>query len=330
MSEVDNSQNNEEISLRDVYLILRAKARLILGFTLIPALLALVVSLVLPKVYSSRAVFSVTLSQDRPEFKSAPTPPGITQGFAEVIRNDGLRKELSEPDTKIQDFYQSKFDERKNIWTLTAMGNTPEQAQARAQKLAEVARDYAITQVGGTIRSNYEATMAQNTVDLGVAENTLKRLLAEQPNIGAPNNDPNVAAGLEATRVNPQAARSSNPALVSVSLQMAQLRATRAQLQSQIASIKSLLNDNNEFKLLVGRGMQVQVLADPTAPLEADFPRPFLYTALAAVLGLLIGLVAAFVSEALRDPNAVNAPKTPQNVVVRGRQPQSGQPQSGD
>jgi LPS O-antigen subunit length determinant protein (WzzB/FepE family) len=326
MNDVDNSPTNDEISLRDVYLIIRAKVRLILAFTLIPTVLALAVSLLLPKVYSSRAVFSVTLSQDRPEFKSAPTPPGITQGFSEVIRNDGLRKELNEPDARIQDFYQSKFDERKNIWTLTTSGNTPDQALARAQKLAEAARNYAIAQVGGTIRSNYEATLAQYTVDLGVAENTLKRLLLEQPNIGVTNTDPNVAAGLEATRVNPQAARSSNPAQVSVSLQLAQLRATRAQLQSQIASIQSLLNDNKEFKLLVGRGMQVQVLADPTAPLEADFPRPFLYTALAAVLGLLIGLVAAFISEALRDPNAINTPKSAPSVVMRGR----NQPQSGD
>jgi LPS O-antigen subunit length determinant protein (WzzB/FepE family) len=326
MSDVDNSPTNDEISLRDVYLILRAKARLIMGFTLIPALLVLAASLVLPKTYSSRAVFSMTLTQDRPEFKSAPTPPGITQGFSEVIRNDGLRKELGESDAGIQELYQSKFDERKNIWTLTALGNTPEQALSRAQKLAEVAKDYAITQVGGTIRTNYEANLAQYTVDLGVAENTLKRLLIEQPKIGAINTDPNVAAGLEATRVNPQAARSSNPAQVSVSLQLAQLRATRAQLQSQIGSIQALLNDNKEFKLLVGRGMQVQTLAEPTAAIEADFPRPFLYTSLAAVLGLLVGLVAAFVTEALRDPNAVNTPKAAPNLVMRGR----NQPQSGD
>ncbi len=326
MIEVDNNTNNEEISLRDVYLILRAKARLILGFTLIPALFVFVASLLLPKVYSSRAVFSVTLNQDRPEFKSAPTPPGITQGFAEVIRNDGLRKQLGELDVRVQDFYQSKFDERKNIWTLTTSADTPEGALTRAQKLGEVAKNYAITQVGGTIRTNYEANLAQYKVDLGVAENTLKRLMVEQPNIGAPNTDPNVAAALESARVNPQAARSSNPAQVSVSLQMAQLRATRAQLQSQIASIESLLNDNNEFKSLVGRGMQVQVLAEPTAAIEADFPRPLLYTALAGVIGLLIGLVGAFVTEALRDPNAVSAPKPIRNPTIGGR----NQPQSGD
>ncbi|WP_223299805.1 hypothetical protein [Meiothermus taiwanensis] len=48
----------------------------------------------------------------------------------------------------------------------------------------------------------------------------------------------------------------------------------------------------------------MQVLVPPAEPLRPSFPRPALFTVVAGVLGLLMGVLWAFIAEAVRSPDS--------------------------
>lgn len=73
-----------------------------------------------------------------------------------------------------------------------------------------------------------------------------------------------------------------------------------AQLEARIDTLKQFLNEPDSINQLVGQALQVQTLVPPAEPLRPTSPRPVLYTAIAAVLGLLLSLLWAFVAEAIR------------------------------
>jgi capsular polysaccharide biosynthesis protein len=293
-----NSQ--DEISLRDIYLILKKNISIVFGSTIGVGLIVLLMALVLPANYSSQAVLNLAVDNERAELKAAPTAVGLSQGLIQLVNNESLAAELKEE--RIQDIYKAKFDDKKSLLTLTANGNTANQAFERAKKFEQVAIAYFQNQIAQVVKTNLSANLAQSKLDIATTTDNLKRLEPLlQTSQGIPNNAENAAA-LESQGVNPQLARANNPALVNLALQVSQLKVGLAAQQARQISLENLLGNSTAFAAFLGQGFQVQVLSKPNPALEPEFPKPGLMTALGLVAGLLLGVVGAFILEALRAP----------------------------
>ncbi len=289
---------NDEISLRDVYLIIKKHFRLILGITAFVTAVALILVLVLPKTFSSQVVLNLSVNAERPEFKAAPNAVGLSQGFIQLVNNESLATILQEE--RLESIFKAKYDDKKSLLTLNAYADNPELALSRAERFQIAAVNYFNEQISNTVRTNLKSTLAQLEIDLSSSQDNLKRL---EPLLnstkGIVNNTQDTAA-LESKGIDPQLARASNPALVNLALQISQVKVGLAALQAKQNSLGSILQNQKAFDSLLGQGFQVQVLAVPAKAIVAEAPRPLMITTLAAVAGLLIGLVGAFVLEALR------------------------------
>ncbi len=306
----------DEISLRDVYLILKKYSRFILGCTIGAAGIALIASFVLPKSFSSQATLNIAIGADRAEFKGAPSAVGLAQGFIQQVEKESLTNELKEE--RLENIFKAKYDDKKALLNLTAVGESPEQALTRAGRIETSFRDYAEKQVSGAVRTNLEGSLAQSKIDLASSSENLKRLEPLLKTTPRSQIDGVSAAALESNGVDPQLARTSNAAFVNLALQVTQLKAGVVAIQSRIISLEGILKNATAFKGLLGQGFQIQTLAVPSLPLTHDSPRAGIITALAAVAGLLLGLVGAFILEALRPETAQNKINPSRNELTRG------------
>lgn len=327
----------EEISLRDVYLILKKNIRLIVGITLAAIILAGLAAFLLPKSYSSQVVMNLAIdlrqtldskqlggskridASKQTEITVAPTPAGLAQSFVQSVNNESLAQKLKEESSV--NIYKAKYDDKKELLTLSAFGTTAELALERAKRFQTVAEEYFILKIGNVVRTNLTSQLAQIQVDTALITDNIKRLEAVLPKMKGSPSDPTTAAALEDRDVNQPLARANNPALVSLTLQIAELRINLAEAQARQVSLQATLKNPVTFNALLGQGFQAQVLAEPALALSAESPKPLIMIVLAAVAGLLIGLVTAFVLEALRPQN--------QNELTRGTN-QPLQASSGD
>ena len=287
---------SDELSLRDVFAVLKRRRGLIIALPIALALVTLAVTLLLPKSYSSRAIYNFSVAT------GLPNAAGLAQAYT-----DQLSTAVAAADLGVElpaQVFQSKFDEKKGLWTLTAKGESPLEAQRLAQRLASNLASYLAKLRIDIATQTQTAALSVTRVALRDAKEQLQRL---EPLLKSSSqvveNSPVVAAALEGQQgVGAQAARSSNVTAVSLALQINSFRLNVATLESRLVAIQKLLGSPDELKSSIGEQISLQVIAPPGQPLEADFPRPVLFTALAAVLGLLIALIAAFVLEALREP----------------------------
>ena len=295
----------DEISLRDLYVILHRWRFLIVGLTLGAALVALAVSLVLPKRYESVGVYSLSLETDKmtAPLTNLPTLTGLMQGYSDSLGTTARTKELAEAVT--QGLFAAKYDEKRGLWSLTGVGVTPELAKERADRLMLSAQNYIEDRVSNSVKVNIAGTLEQSKVDLSILEQSLQRIgdaMVTTPQVS--NRDGATTAGLEAQSVNPLSARSNNPAFVALAVQQSQLKAQRAQLQARVQTYTELVNNPARLKAFTGQALSIQTIAEPTVPQSATSPRPALIAAIAGILGLLIGLILPFLIEAVRDPEA--------------------------
>ena len=296
----------DEISLRDLYVVLHRWRLFILGVTLGAALLALVVSLILPKKFESKGVYSLSLVTDRmvAPLNNLPGLVGLAQGYNDSLNTTTLAAALQESEPS--SVFSAKFDEKRGLWTLTGQGPTPALAKERAQRLMKSARAYLEGRIVAGIRVNIAGALEQSRLDLSITKQSLDgitQILATTPQVS--NRDGATTAGLESQGVGPQSARSNNPAYVSLAVQQSQLRAQQAQSRARVQSYTDLQKDPARLQAFAGQAFSVQTISEPTEPLIATSPRPALYAAIAGVIGLLIGLLVPFVVEAIRDPDLV-------------------------
>jgi LPS O-antigen subunit length determinant protein (WzzB/FepE family) len=292
------TNSTDELSLRDVAAVLKRYRGLIVTLPIAVALLTLVITLLLPKSYSSRAIYNFSVAT------GLPNAVGLAQAYTDQLNTAAVAANLGVEQPT--DVFQSKFDEKKGLWTLTAKGGSPLEAQRLAQRLTGHLKTY-LDKLRFDIATQMQSSALSVTrVSLRDAKEQLQRL---EPLLKSSSqvveNSPVVAAALEGQQgVGAQAARSSNVTAVSLALQINSFRLNVATLESKLVAIQKLLGSSEELKNSIGEQISLQVIAPPGQPLEADFPRPMLFTALAAVLGLLIALIAAFILEALREPRS--------------------------
>lgn len=271
------------------------------------ALGTLVVCLLLPRKYESRALVSVTVSGQilsaqlvtSQLLANLPTPPALAQAFTQLISTRALTVALGSdrPDR----VYDAKFDEKKALLTLRAKGATPSEAKQRAEKLLAIAQSNLQDRLTDAARANAYSALEQARIDSKTAARILedvRNVLRGTKRITAA---PGVAAGLEALSVDPAVARSPSPAYTYLSLQEAQQEAALAQGRARAESLQGVLNETDALRKLVGQALQVQVLAPPAEPLDPASPRPLRAAALAALATAALGTLFILFAEALED-----------------------------
>lgn len=273
----------------------------ILGFALALALITLLWSLLWPKTYTSRVVVSLSLANQSSQglLNNLPSLPGLAQGFVDLQQTKLLANQLGVDDPTR--FYQARFDEKRGLLFLTAKGRTAAEAVQRAERILEVARRYLERNLLEGAQANLRAALTQARLDLRAAQDGLKGIQSQlrlAPDRAASN--PTIIVGLEARGNDPQAARTANPAYTSLSLDESRLRSQIAQLEARINTLSEFLQQPNVIGQLVSQALLVQVLVPPAEPLRQSFPRPLLFTVIAGMLGLLLGVLWAFVLEAVR------------------------------
>lgn len=301
----NEAQVSDEISLRDIYLVLKQRARLILGLSVGLAMITLVSSLLWPKTYTSQVVVSLSLSNQSSQglLNNLPSLAGLAQGFVDLQQTKLLANQLGVDDPTR--FYKARFDEKRGLLFLTAQGRTAAEAEERAERILQVARTYLERNLLEGAQANLRAAQTQARLDLRAAQDGLKGIQAQiriAPD--RTSSDATIAAGLEARGNDPQAARAGNPAYTSLSLDESRLRSQIAQLEARITTLTDFLKQPDAIGQLVSQALLVQVLVPPAEPLRPSFPRPVLFMVVAGVLGLLLGVLWAFVAEAIRPREA--------------------------
>lgn len=296
----------DEISLRDLYLVLHRWRRVILGVTLGAALLVFVVSQLLPKTFTSTVVVSLNLnaqSNQQGLLNNLPSLPGLAQGFVDLQSTTLLSEDLKAANPS--QYYKAKFDDKRGLLNLIAVGTNPAEAKERADRLLNVLRKYLRERMVDGVSSNTRAALTQTQLDVEAARKSLQRIQEELKSFASSGrSDATLAAGLEARQVDPQSARANSPAYTSLSLDESRLRSQVAQMEARTDTLKQLLNQPDSINQLVGQALLVQVLVPPAEPLRPTFPRPLLFTAIAGILGFLFSILWAFIAEAIRPKDA--------------------------
>jgi uncharacterized protein involved in exopolysaccharide biosynthesis len=307
---VNEVQGSEELSLRDLYLVLYRWRAFIGVFTVVCVVIALAVSFALPKRYSSKVTVSLSLLNQTTVAGSGlsnqllvnlPSLLALAQGFGDLLNTRALVSQLDA--TAPADVYKVQFDEKKGVFSLTAKGETPQESRENAERLLEISQNYIQDNISAAVITNISALITQSKLDLSSAQGNL-RVLQESLK-QTPSETRTIEAIIPAQvggSSSAVSARSVSPAYSTLSIQEANLRVSVAQSKGRIETLTRLQSDPAEIKKLIGQAVQIQVLTPAAEPLNAEQPRPLLYAGLSGVLGLLIALVIPFIAEAIRDP----------------------------
>lgn len=305
--------SQDEVSLRDLYVILRRWRVLIAVLTLIPMIVTLLVCLILPRVYVSKVTLSLGLNGQSVGgsgitaqlLTNLPSLAGLAQGFTDLMGTKVIAGQLgdSDPDRK----YTARFLEKQGLFALTARGGSSIESLKNAQRFSEVAKQYFKGRLVLAVISNLESLLTRSRIDIANMQENLRRLQIELKN--TPPETRTIEALLPSTAGSGRAngalsARGTSPAFATLSVQEATLRTGLAQSQALIEALESIQRQPGELDKLIGQALQLQELVPAAEPLRPDQPRPLLYTLIAGVLGLFIGLIAPFVIEAVREPTA--------------------------
>jgi hypothetical protein len=276
-------------------------------------LLTFLVCALLPKVYESQALVSVTVSGQvlsaqlvtSQLFANLPTSPALAQAFTQLISTRALTAALGTD--RPNRVYDAKFEEKKALLTLRAKGGTRVEAKQRAEKLLAIAQSNLQDRLTDAARANAYSALEQARIDTRTAARILEdvqRVLRSAPRTFAA---PGVAAGLEALKVDPAIARSPSPAFTYLSLQEAQQEAALSQAQARAEALQGVLNETDALRKLVGQALQVQVLAPPAEPLDPASPRPVRTAALAALATAGLGTLLVLLLDSLEGAQSPTA-----------------------
>jgi phosphate/sulfate permease len=302
----------EEVSLRDVYLVYKRQRVLFWALLLVFPLVGLLVGLLLPKTFASKAVLSLKLqseqltsqavrsdqfsSDTQQIFSNLPSVPALVQAFQVGLEADQVTTQSGQVlDATL------KFDEKNGSLELLNSASKPELAKGNVEKILLSATSFMRESVVDSLKANVEARLARVRFDREITQANVDGLrLVRQQLRGS--SDTVIAAALENQRVNAPVARSSDPSRVSLELQEAGLRGQLAQLDGTVKVLSSLIDDPQRLERLAGQVFQVQRLIPASLPTAPDSPKIGFLVALMTAVGLVVALIAPLVREAINEP----------------------------
>jgi uncharacterized coiled-coil protein SlyX len=309
----------DEISLRDLYLMLKRQSRWILTVTVLVTAAVFAVSSLWPPTYESEAVAqALVLNQDGTAlefpaaayvFRTLPAGPALGVGFSKQIETNGPYVARVIGDATVE--VRSRFDDKKNLLSITVAGGDPEETWQFALDLISAFDDYVKDRVFQSAGANLAGALAQSRLKLRSVRSQIDELEASLAKVPQLSTSEDAQTALESDEVPPNVARASNPALAYLGLELAKQQAQLANLNAEIASLEALAADPAQLRRLSEQVAQVNVLSPPAVPEEPVAPRVMLNTALAAVLSLMLAVFLAFLREAIAAEPGLNAAPAP-------------------
>ncbi len=311
---------DDEISLRDVYLILKRSSRMILGVTLLALVVAYGVSVLLPPTYESEALVQALVLKTSDEatapgvtdvFRTLPDGTAMGLGFNKQIENEGpyVAKVIGNAPVKVE----SRFDDKKNVLTITVRGRDAAETRQFAEELLAAFGNYVRDQAYAGASASLEGVLEQARLSYAALQariDQLKNSLSQAVPVGTGDA---AKLALESDGVPPNVARSDDPALAYMSLELAKQQTDKASLEAEINALQQLAANPDQLRRLSEQAARVNVLSPPPLPQEPVAPRPLLNAVLAAVLAFVLAVFWAFISAALADEetSAEPAPASP-------------------
>ncbi|GEM_PF-1616697 len=319
----------DEISLRDLYQVLKKSSKFIVGFTLFAAVSVFVISFLLPKKYMSEAIVQAIVSPPTATspgpsgvdtqgasslsaiFKAMPTGQSFSYGFNKQIETKGpyVERVLGKAEVKVK----SNFDSKKNLLTIRAIGGSAREAQQFVALLLNAFDTYVKNSVYEHAKTNLAGALAQARVSLDSINSQIKQLNNAFNNTPAAKADRDSQLALEASGTAVNVAGSDNPALAYLSLQIAGKKARQAELNSYINLLVKMSDNPEELRRLSEQVAQVNVLSPPALPDRPVSPRILLNSAIAAILALMMAVFWTFLRAAVsaEEPSAAPSPASP-------------------
>jgi len=306
----------DEISLRDLYLVLKRANRLIWGVTIAAFVLVYVVARLMPATYESEALTQALvlkpqeISQQQGEqrrgvaavFRSAPSGQDMGLGFSKQIENQGpyVAKVIGNAAVKVK----THFDDKKNVLTIKVRARDAKAARQFTEELLGAFKLYVRDQVYASANSALEGAMEQARLDSEVQRARIEQLKKSITKVIPVKASTAAQVALESDEVPPDVARSENPALAYMSLELAKQQTNLANLEAEMSALKQLAANPDQLHRLSEQAVRVNVLSPPPLPREPVSPRPLLDALLAAVLALMATVFWAFISAALAGEEA--------------------------
>ena len=315
----------DEISLRDVYLVLKRSSRMIIGVTLATFVAVFAISNLLPATYESETLVqalvlkpSNQLGQEETTgvadvFRTLPEGTAMGLGFNKQIENAGpyVAKVIGNAPVKVK----SRFDDKKNVLTIVVRGRDAAETRQFAEELLAAFGKYVRDQAYGAASASLDGALEQARLDSEALQAKIKQLRSSLSGVVPVKTNPTFQAALESDEVPPSVARADNPALAYVSLELAKQQTLKASLDAEIAALQRLAANPDQLRRLSEQAARVNVLSPPPLPQEPVAPRPLLNAVLAAMLALMLAVFWAFLSAALAEETDVSAEPTPASPV---------------
>lgn len=301
------------MTLREMYLVLRRSAWLVVATPVLAMVAMLAVCWLVRKTYTSQSVVSLTVSTQMASLplvnvqllSNMPPVAGLAQAFVQQVTSYATAKALGleAPEGALE----ARYDERKTLLSLVATGSTPAQSRERAERLLRVSEEYFQGRVVAVTTDTLRGATAIAKLDVATAEANLRDVQGLLKTGGKPGPPvtPEVSAALEAMKVDPRIARSPNLGHAFLTLEEASLQTQFARSQARARALEGLLDDPKALLELTRQSFHIEVLASPTEPLRPSSPRPLRNTFLAGLFGLAAGVFGAFVRAALTPDQTV-------------------------
>jgi len=258
-----HQRRENEISLIDLWLVLARRKYWIIAIFAISVVTSIAVSLFMSPRYKSHAVLSL----------------GQVQGLGVLEQQDILLERLKrlyklgndDSRDRVPPYMKSielDTDASKRVFIFEAIGWTPEEA-----------RDFLRKAVAGLVAAHgqlYEEVLQVQRERVSELDANLARFRQE-------------ADSLKVQRQHVKSLDGSEAALVA--LERAKLVASEPELEREKLTLR--------LALISPGTKPTQLLEEPTLPMHALHPRPVLYTVLGIIVGLMLGVFAAFAVEFL-------------------------------
>ncbi len=296
----------DEISLRDVYLVLKRSSRMIIGVTLAALLLVLTVSYLLPPTYESETlvqalVLKAASQEEAPGvadvFRTLPEGSAMGLGFNKQIDSEGpyVAKVIGNAPVKVK----SRFDDKKNVLTITVRGRDAAETRQFAEELLAAFGKYVRDQAFGAASASLDGALEQARLEAEALQARIEQLRTSLPQVVPVTAGTAAQVALESDQVPPNIARSDNPALAYMSLELAKQQTAKASLDAEVAALQRLAANPDQLRRLSEQAARVNVLSPPPLPQEPVAPRPLFNAVLAAMLAFIMAVFWAFLSAAL-------------------------------
>jgi LPS O-antigen subunit length determinant protein (WzzB/FepE family) len=312
----------DEISLRDIYLVFKRASRTIAIVTVAAFIVVYGVSRLLPPTYESEALTqALVLSPQNEEqqgmadvFRSAPSGQALGLGFSRQIENEGpyVTKVIGEAPIKVK----SRFDDKKNTLTIKVRGHGAAEVRQFAEELVAAFGRYVRDQVYASASSALEGTLEQDRLESGALRARIEQLKKSLGAVLPVSAGADAQLAIESDDVPPNVARSNNPALAYMNLELAKQETNLSALDAEINALQQLAANPDQLRRLSEQAARVNVLSPPPTPREPVAPRSLPNAAVAATLVFMMAVFWAFLNAALTAEeaslNEAPAPASPQ------------------